>query len=73
MLAKILIKERENYVQLADFVIDYFEGDLCYPVYGGKQTSVLKKGCEVLEKKQQNLKESQVLQVTFVLKRNMAC
>ena len=51
MLAKILIKERENYAQLADFVIDYFEGDLCYPVYGGKQTSVLKKGCEVLEKK----------------------
>ena len=51
MLAKILIKERENYAQLSDCGIDYFEGDLCYPVYGGKQTSVLRNGYEVLEKK----------------------
>ena len=51
VLAKILIKERDNSTQLADYGIDYFEGDLCYPVYGGKQTSVLRNGCEVLEKK----------------------
>ena len=36
VLAKILIKERENSAQLADYGIDYFEGGLCCPVYGGK-------------------------------------
>ena len=41
----------ENYAQLAACGIDYFEGGLCYPVYEGKQTSVLRNGCEVLEKK----------------------
>ena len=51
MLAKIVIKERENFDQLVDCDIDYFEGDLCYPIYGGKQTSVLRNICEVLEKK----------------------
>ena len=51
MLAKILIKERENSTQLADCGIDYFEGGLCYPVYGGKHTSVIRNGCEILEKK----------------------
>ena len=50
MLAKILIKERENYAQLEDCGIDYFEGGLCCLVYGGKQTLVLRNGCEVLEK-----------------------
>ena len=50
MLGKILIKERENSAQLADCGIDYFEGGLCYPVYGDKQTSVLRNGCEELEK-----------------------
>ena len=43
MLANIIIKERENSTQLLDCGIDYFEGGLCYPVYGGKQTSVFKK------------------------------
>ena len=43
VLAKILIKERENSTQLADCGVDYFGGGLCYPVYGGKQTLVLKK------------------------------
>ena len=42
MLTKILIKEMENSAQLADCGIDYFEGGLCYPVYGGKKTLVLK-------------------------------
>ena len=51
MLAKILIKERENSTQLENCGIDYFEGGLCYSVYGSKQTSVLRNGCEVLEKK----------------------
>ena len=51
MLAKILIKERENSAQLVDCDIDYFERGLCYPVYGGKQTSVVRNGCRVLEKK----------------------
>ena len=35
VLAKILIKERENYAQLVDCGIDYFEGGLYYPIYGG--------------------------------------
>ena len=43
VLAKILIKEMENSAQLADCGIDYFGGDLCYPIYGSKQTSVLNK------------------------------
>ena len=51
VLAKILIKERENSAQLADCGIYYFERGLCCPVYGGKQTSVLRNGCKVLEKK----------------------
>ena len=51
VLAKILIKEMENSSQLADCGIDYIEGGLCYPMYGGKQTSVLRNGCEVLETK----------------------
>ena len=51
VLVKILIKERENSAQLADYGIDYFDGGLCCPVYGGKQTSILRNGCEVLQKK----------------------
>ena len=51
MLAKILIKERENSAQLVDCGMNYFEGGLCYPVYEGKQTSVLRNGCEVLKRK----------------------
>ena len=65
VLTKILIKERENSAQLSDCVIDYFEGDLCYPVYGGKQTSILRNDCEVLENKNdQILKRVKLLQVT---------
>ena len=43
VLAKILINEIENSAQLVDCGIDYFEVGLCYPIYGGKQTLVLKK------------------------------
>ena len=64
MLAKILIKERENSTKLVDYSIDYFEGGLCYPVYEGKQTSVLRNDCEVLEKKNNKiLKRVKFLQV----------
>ena len=51
VLAKILIKEMENSAQLADCGINYFDGGLCYPVYGGKKTSILRHGCEVLKRK----------------------
>ena len=65
VLAKILINERENSTRLADYSIDYFEGGLCYPVYQGKQTSVLRNGCGVLEKKNNLiLKRVKFLQVT---------
>ena len=42
MLVKVLIKERENYAQLADCGTYKIGGGLCYPVYGGKQTLVLR-------------------------------
>ena len=65
MLAKILIKKKENSAQLVDCGIDYFEERLCYPVSGGKQTSVLRNGCEVLKKKNNHiLKRVKFLQVT---------
>ena len=65
VLAKILIKERENSAQLTDCGIDYFEGGLCYPVYRGKHTSVIRNDCEVLEKKNdQILKRVKLLQIT---------
>ena len=65
MLAKILIKEREDSAQLVDCGIDYFEGGLCFPIYGGKHTLVLRNGFEVLEKKNnQILKRVIFLQVT---------
>ena len=51
VLTKILIKERENSTQLADCGIDYDEEGLCYLVYGGKQTSILRNDYEVLENK----------------------
>ena len=51
VLDKILIKESENSSQLADCGIDYFEGAVCYPFYGGKKTSILRNGCEVFENK----------------------
>ena len=65
VLAKILIKERENSAQLLDCGINYFKGGLCCPVYGGKQTLVLSNGCEVLKKKNnQILKRVKLLQET---------
>ena len=51
VLAKILIKEMENSAQLAYCGTDYFEGGLCYIVYGKKQFSVIKSSFEVLERK----------------------
>ena len=39
---KILIKDRENSTQLANCGTDNFQGGLCYPVYEGKQISILR-------------------------------
>ena len=63
--------------QLVDCGIVYFEGGLCYPVYGDKQISVLRNGCEVLEKKNNQILKrldftSSYLDL-FVLERNMVC
>ena len=51
MLAKILIKERENSTQLAKYGTNYIVEGLHYPVYGGKLIPVLRDGCEVLRRK----------------------
>ena len=53
VLAKI--KEMENSAQLAYYGTNYFEGGLCYPAYGGKQTSVLRNGSEVLERENKQI------------------
>ena len=53
MLAKILIMEMKNSAQLAYHGIDYSKVGLCYPVYGGKKTSILRNGCEVFGKEKQ--------------------
>ena len=49
VLAKILIKERENSTELVDCDINYFEAGSCYPVYGDKHISIIRNGHEVLE------------------------
>ena len=51
VLAKILIKERENFSQLANCGTNYIGDGLHYSVYGGKQFQVLRDGCEVLRRK----------------------
>ena len=51
VLAKFLIKERENSAQLVDCGTNYIGEGLHYPVYGGKQFPVLRDGCEVLRRK----------------------
>ena len=51
MLAKILIKERENSAQLVDCGTNYIGEGLHYLVYGGKKFPVLRDGCEVLRRK----------------------
>ena len=51
MLTKILIKESENFTQLADCGTDYIGEGLHYPVYGGKQFPVQRYGYEVLRRK----------------------
>ena len=51
MLDKILIKERENFSQLADCDTNYIREGLHYTVYGGKQFPFLRDGCEVLRRK----------------------
>ena len=51
VLVKILIKERENFAQLAYCGTNYIGEGLHYPIYGGKQFPVLRDGCEVLRRK----------------------
>ena len=58
--------EIENFIRLEGRDTDYIGEGLHYPVYGGKNSSVLRNGCEVLKKKtQSNLKECQILQVAI--------
>ena len=51
LLAKILIKGRENFAQLADCGTNYIGEGLQYPVYGGKEFPVLRYCYEVLRRK----------------------
>ena len=55
MLAKILIKERENSAQLTDCDTNYIGEGLYYLVYGGKKILVLRDGCEVLRRKNSHI------------------
>ena len=66
MLVKILIKGRKNSYLIYSGDIIYFGEGLHYPVYGGKQSPVLRDGCEVLRRKNSRiLKEDKSLQVTL--------
>ena len=51
MLAKILIKERENSAQLTDYGTNYIGEGMYYPVYGSEKFPILKDGCEVSRSK----------------------
>ena len=51
MLAKYLIKERENFIRFEGRDTNYIGEGLHFPVYGGKNSSILRNDCEVLKKK----------------------
>ena len=51
VLAKILLKERDNFAQLADCGTNYIGEGLHYPIYGGKKFPVLRDVCEVPRRK----------------------
>ena len=55
VLAKILIKERENSGQLADCGTNYIGEGLHYLVYGSKQFPVQRDGCKVLRNKKSQI------------------
>ena len=50
-VGKDLIKEIENFIRFEGRDIDYIGERLHFPVYGGKNSSVLRNGCELLKKK----------------------
>ena len=50
-VSKDLIKEIENFIRFEGRDTNYIEEGLHYPVYGGKNSSVLRNGCEVLKNK----------------------
>ena len=50
-VSKDLIKEIENFIRFERRDTNYIGEGLHYPIYGGRNSSVLRKGCEVLKKK----------------------
>ena len=66
MLAKILIKGRGHFSRIDGLGTNGIGEGSHYPIYGGKQFTILRDGCEVLKrKKKSDLKENQVLQVAL--------
>ena len=65
VLAKILIKERENFAQLADCGTNCIGECLHYPVYGSKQFLVLRDGYEVMRRKNNQILKDQFLKVVL--------
>ena len=50
-VSKDLIKEIENFIKFEGRDTNYIGEGLHFLVYGGKNSSVLRNGCEVLKKK----------------------
>ena len=50
-VSKDIIKEIENFIRFEGRDTNYIGEGLHFPVYGGKNSSVLINGCEVLKKK----------------------
>ena len=50
-VSKDLIKEIENFIRFEGRDTNYIGEGLHFPVYRGKNSSVLRNGCEVLKKK----------------------
>ena len=57
-VSKDLIKEIENFIRFEGRDANYIGEGLHYPVYGGKYSSVLRNGCEVLKKKNNQILKS---------------
>ena len=57
-VSKDLIKEIENFIRFEGRDTNYIGESLHYPVYGGKNSSVLRNGCEVLKKKNNQILKS---------------
>ena len=50
-VSKDLINEIENFIRFEGRDTNYIGEGLHFPVYGGKNSSVLRNGCEVLKNK----------------------